>query len=81
MFFQQGKLQNRERAVITLLISLCFVYSAHAQTKLLRFPDIHDDKVAFTYGGDLWLYQQALRQGVTALREAAAGDGAVGRGL
>jgi len=55
MFFQQGKLQNRERAVITLLIALCFVYSAHAQTKLLRFPDIHDDKVAFTYGGDLWL--------------------------
>lgn len=27
---------------------------ASAQTKLLRFPDIHGDKVAFTYGGDLW---------------------------
>ncbi|MBI1754003.1 MAG: PD40 domain-containing protein [Acidobacteria bacterium] len=27
---------------------------ALAQTKLLRFPDIHGDKVAFTYGGDLW---------------------------
>ena len=25
-----------------------------AQTKLLRFPDIHGDKVAFTYGGDIW---------------------------
>ena len=25
-----------------------------AQTKLLRFPDIHGDKVVFTYGGDLW---------------------------
>jgi tricorn protease len=25
-----------------------------AQTKLLRFPDISGDKVAFTYGGDLW---------------------------
>ncbi len=22
----------------------------------------------FAYGGDLWLYQQALRQGITALR-------------
>ena len=28
--------------------------SAGAQTKLLRFPDIHGDKVVFTYGGDLW---------------------------
>ena len=26
-----------------------------AQTKLLRFPDVHGDKVVFTYGGDLWL--------------------------
>jgi tricorn protease len=26
-----------------------------AQTKLLRFPDIHGDKVVFTYAGDLWL--------------------------
>src|SRR5262245_37783460 len=29
--------------------------SAFAQTKLLRFPDIHGDKVVFTYGGDLWI--------------------------
>lgn len=26
-----------------------------AQTKLLRFPDVHGDKVVFTYAGDLWL--------------------------
>ena len=25
-----------------------------AQTKLLRFPDIHGEKVVFTYAGDLW---------------------------
>ena len=25
-----------------------------AQTKLLRFPDLHGDKVVFTYAGDLW---------------------------
>ena len=25
-----------------------------AQTKLLRFPDVYQDKVVFTYGGDLW---------------------------
>src|ERR1700675_1224408 len=26
-----------------------------AQTKLLRFPDIHDNRIVFTYGGDLWV--------------------------
>ncbi|TNF72692.1 MAG: hypothetical protein EP299_09315 [Acidobacteria bacterium] len=26
-----------------------------AQTKLLRYPDIHGDQVIFTYAGDLWL--------------------------
>ncbi|MGD8697902.1 MAG: hypothetical protein PVJ43_01345 [Gemmatimonadales bacterium] len=29
--------------------------SASAQTKLLRFPDIHGDQVAFVYAGDLWV--------------------------
>ena len=28
--------------------------AASAQTKLLRFPDIYGDRVAFTYGGDIW---------------------------
>jgi tricorn protease len=28
---------------------------ALAQTKLLRFPDIHDNRIVFSYGGDLWL--------------------------
>ncbi|HXV15375.1 MAG TPA: S41 family peptidase [Gemmatimonadaceae bacterium] len=28
--------------------------SAEAQTKLLRFPAIHGDRITFTYGGDLW---------------------------
>ena len=27
---------------------------AAAQTKLLRFPDIHGDRVAFCHGGDIW---------------------------
>ena len=35
------------------------VFSAWAQEtqegRLLRFPDIHKDKIAFTYGGDLWV--------------------------
>src|SRR5215210_7550885 len=44
-----------------LRILLCLVAAlglaagaASAQTKLLRFPDIHGDKVVFTYAGDLW---------------------------
>ena len=38
-----------------LAIILIAISPASGQTKLLRFPDIHGDKVVFTYGGDLWL--------------------------
>ncbi|HSG81217.1 MAG TPA: peptidase S41, partial [Gemmatimonadota bacterium] len=38
---------------------------AQAQTKLLRFPDIHGDQVAFMYGGDIWT---APASGGTATR-------------
>jgi tricorn protease len=48
-------LQNSKRALLSVLLTFLFVCSVHAQTKLLRFPDIHGDKVVFTYGGDLWL--------------------------
>jgi tricorn protease len=37
-----------------LALALACPGVAQAQTKLLRFPDIHGDKVVFTYGGDLW---------------------------
>lgn len=49
-------------AVLTIPIS------ASAQTKLLRFPDIHGDRVVFTYGGDLWT---ASASGGTATRLTA----------
>ncbi len=26
-----------------------------AQTKMLRFPDLHDNRIVFSYGGDLWM--------------------------
>jgi tricorn protease len=39
-----------------------------AQTKLLRFPDIHGDRVAFTYGGDIWT---APANGGSAIRLTA----------
>ena len=40
-----------------------------AQTKLLRFPDIHGDHVVFTYAGDLWT---APATGGTAVRLTAS---------
>ena len=47
-----------------------FVHAAlPAQTKLLRFPDVHGDQVVFTYGGDLW---RAPLRGGTALRVTSA---------
>jgi tricorn protease len=48
-------LQNSQRTLLSVFVTLFFVCSVPAQTKLLRFPDIHGDKVVFTYGGDLWL--------------------------
>ncbi len=39
---------------MVLALLLVSVQPAGAQTKLLRFPDIHGDRVVFTYGGDLW---------------------------
>jgi tricorn protease len=47
------------RRLKSFALSLCallfFASQAAAQTKLLRFPDVHGDKIVFTYGGDLWL--------------------------
>ncbi len=41
------------------LLCLCFAFAfatrSSAQTKLLRFPDVHGDRVVFTYAGDLWI--------------------------
>ncbi|HSG38385.1 MAG TPA: PDZ domain-containing protein, partial [Thermoanaerobaculia bacterium] len=42
------------RSLLCLAAALAFAGEASAQTKLLRFPDIHKDKVVFTYAGDLW---------------------------
>ncbi len=44
-----------KHALVWLLLCLLFPLLGSAQTKLLRFPDIHGDKVAFTYAGDIWV--------------------------
>lgn len=36
-------------------VALIAAPSAGAETKLLRFPDIHGNEVAFSYGGDIWI--------------------------
>jgi len=55
-------------AILVLTLTLVFAASASAQTKLLRFPAIHGDRVVFTYAGDIW---QAPVTGGTATRLTA----------
>ena len=49
------------RKVLACSVSIVrlFLFSLTAQEtqegRLLLFPDIHKDKVAFVYGGDIWL--------------------------
>ncbi|MFN7958531.1 MAG: S41 family peptidase [Holophagaceae bacterium] len=58
------------RPLLLSRLALCLALPAalSAQTKLLRFPDIHGDKVVFTHGGDLW---SAPATGGTATRLTA----------
>lgn len=56
------------RSLITISLCLFMAIAAAAQSKLLRFPDIYDDKVVFTYGGDLWT---SSTSGGTAIRLTA----------
>ncbi len=37
-----------------LALGLALAAPAEAQTKLLRFPDIHGETIVFSYAGDLW---------------------------
>lgn len=48
-------MRSRALTVLTFAIFVAAAVSgAQAQTKLLRFPDIHGGEVVFSYGGDLW---------------------------
>ena len=54
--------------LITVGLSLAITTTVSAETKLLRFPDIHGNQVAFCHGGDLW---RAPAKGGTAIRITA----------
>ncbi len=56
------------RTLALVLASAVLATFGSAQTKLLRFPDIHADRVAFCYAGDIWL---APSGGGTATRLTA----------
>jgi tricorn protease len=45
---------RRGKVGLGLLFGLMLVAPAFAQTKLLRFPDVHGDRLVFCHGGDLW---------------------------
>lgn len=47
--------RRSQLASLVLVLLAAAASPAAAQTKLLRFPDIHGDGVAFCYAGDLWL--------------------------
>ena len=51
-------------AVILLFLIAAFSFAAE-EGRFMRFPNIHKDKIVFTYEGDLWL---ASAQGGTASR-------------
>jgi tricorn protease len=57
-----------KRAFLLFVFITLFSLSVSAQTKLLRFPDIHGDRIVFTYAGDLWT---ASASGGTATRLTA----------
>ena len=49
------QLVKQRRWVLAVLIIVVFgMPGAAAETKLLRYPDIHKDKIVFCYGGDLY---------------------------
>ena len=50
--------------ILTAVLA-ALAHPAGAETRLLRFPDIHGDRVVFTYAGDLW---SAATAGGTAVR-------------
>jgi len=51
---------SRPRRFAALMIVLCAAFAfSQEEGRLLRFPDVRGDRVAFVYGGDIWLASTA----------------------
>ena len=48
-------IRSRTAFAIILFCIATFAFSQEPEGRLMRFPDIHGDKIAFVYGGDIWL--------------------------
>ncbi len=49
---------NRKNFLIIILLAGIMVMPLFTATKLLRFPDVSKDKIAFVYGGDIWIVKK-----------------------
>ncbi len=56
---------NYKKIVLFLLILASVTWAFAAEARFMTYPDIHGDKIVFTYEGDLWL---AAADGGTAAR-------------
>jgi tricorn protease len=63
----ESMIRMAERS-LALALGLLLGPALPAETRLLRFPDLHGDRVVFGYGGDLWTAsdQGGLAQRLTA---------------
>jgi tricorn protease len=41
--------------LLLLLLTIATVNAVEEETRLLRFPDIHESMIAFVYAGDIWI--------------------------
>ncbi len=46
---------TKHTSLLATALSVVAAHSAAQDIRLLRFPDVHGDKIAFTYAGDLWI--------------------------
>ncbi len=62
------------RKILACAILACafsvLLSAQETEGRLLLFPDIHNDKVAFVYGGDIWLASSCGRSGPASYLES-----------